>query len=205
MVIEDNYLLKCDKIRIYKGELSMVKLTEEEFKDMILNYYKEKGLGNIDCLFMKFDLSYKILDVHHRYIDGNDGWKVKERPEIVKRKQSLFIPFVANKEFCESKKTDVWYDPFEKLNITIDDIDLGTTDNFNFELLNNTIISSFPKECLIVYEDILNDIANKNGYTTFDINIYDKSEDKPPIAYCWPQWIYDITAYEEKDLTKFSR
>lgn len=175
----------------------MIKLTKEEFKDMVLSYYNEKGLNNIDFSFIKVDAVIHYIDLEHTYIDRNDDYKLKITSKEVTREKSFLYPFIARKDIFDIKKSNNYNKQFEVLNFNIGNVDFGTTDNYSLKEFKEKLSIVIPKDFVIIDNFILQDIANFYNYDTFYIDTYNDEKNL--------KWIIDITAYEEKDLVRVNR
>lgn len=162
-----------------------------DFNQIIENYYNEKGM-DVCFHFLHIITHYTYLDLHHEYIDGNDNWKTKEKVERINESQRIFVPVIMECEYYEKNYNNKDYDR-EMFPIEIKDkIDIGDTDNFNYDEFYKKIYDNIPKECTVVSDEELDLIAKLNDYDEFEWDIYDASVGKPPIAYVGPEWHYDI-------------
>ena len=163
----------------------------DNFSKLIEDYYKQKG-RDVIFHFLHVIVNYPYIDFHSEYIDGNDNWKLKERVERKKEKQRIYVPVIMNKEYYKENFKGKIYD-YNMNPIEIkDSIDIGNTDEFNYDEFYQKVYSNVPKECTVIKDDELKSIANLNGYDKFAWKIYDSSVGLPAIAYGGPNWHYEI-------------
>lgn len=67
-----------------------------------------------------------------------------------------------------------------------DSIDIGNTDNFNYDEFYQKVYSNVPKECIVIKDNELKSIANLNDCDKFAWEIYDSSVGLSAIGYSGP-------------------
>lgn len=173
--------------------MAKVKIKEkvDDFNQMIEEYFKIHCNDGV-FRFIHVEVPITYVDLHHQYIDGNDGWKTKEKVERIKKKETIYVPAVIDKDYYDANFDGKIYEydlsPYH-INETID---VGDTDHFRYDELFRRIYEVVPGECHIIEEDEMKKIANLNGYEDFEWHIYDKARNLPPIVYGGPEWQYDV-------------
>ena len=59
------------------------------------------------------------------------------------------------------------------------------------EILKENIIKLIPNDAIFINNDMLKEFANNKGYDSACLKAKDEGAEKPPIAYCGPEWNFD--------------
>ncbi len=170
------------------------------FKEIIESYYKKTNNNDVVFDFMHIVVHYTYIHLDKPIImlNKDGGFKIENRDEREYTTDTIFIPFITNPKYYEENFSDDLYQQKRTLYIH-DTIDVGISCNFNYDGLIKKIYEVMPKECEIISENKLEEIASENGYDRFEWKIYDKSVGLPGVAYGGPMWVYEIYGVKIKD------
>ena len=169
----------------------------ENFNEIIESYYAEKGNdGVFHFLHVEVPITYREL--HHKYVDS-DG-TIKERPKKIQRTKTVYVPALVDKKYYNDNFLNKEYGKdLKPLRINAV-IDIGTTDEFNYQEFYERVYSYIPKECRVITKEELELIATLNGYDDFEWEIYDAAYGKPVDNYHGQEWHTSVYGVWKTDI-----
>lgn len=188
--------LPYSSIKSSKVEEGKEKEEITDFERIMTDYLKKKYGEDIVFDFMHVDIRYsyvfkdKLIQQFHR----NGSASIYYRDSIENISKTTFLPFVTSSKFYSDNYSEDSY--YIKRRLTINkSIDLGTSESYSYDEVIKSISEAIPKECIIITEEELREIANECGYERFEWEIYDKGRD-------YPDWSYRFFGIKDKKLSE---